>query len=84
MERAAAPAAPHNAIVHASGIRARAMYAARSNTLAARLRIPASLVAHTARGAQAELGWALHPGVQGRGFATEAVAAVRRLAGLTD
>ena len=42
-------AVPHSAIVHASGMRARTMCAARSNTAAARLRIPESLVAQTAR-----------------------------------
>lgn len=36
-------------------------------------------VADAARGTQAELGWSLHPGVQGRGLATEAVAAAIEL-----
>lgn len=33
-------------------------------------------VADAARGTQAELGWTLHPDVQGRGYATEAIRAV--------
>ena len=36
-------------------------------------------VAEQARGVQADLGWVLHPDVEGRGFATEAVREVLRL-----
>jgi len=36
-------------------------------------------VAHRASGVQAELGWVLHPDHAGRGYATEAVAALIRL-----